>query len=123
MAGATRVGASARTLFPCCVHLAPTDRVFGASECENHLQNPVPRRRPDVAANSRRSQALRRIHRLPGGAPHLGSEPASASPSALHRAWRRHLARWFALDRVSQRLLLSPLSSAQSALPQEVLVA
>src|ERR1700693_4795063 len=45
----------------------------------------------------------------------------AASPSALHRARRRHFARWFALDRLPQRLLLSSLSPAQPALPQEVL--
>src|SRR5271169_3678501 len=123
MAGTTGVGASAGALFPCRVHLAQTDRIFGASECENHLQNPVPHSRSNLAGNRCRPQALRRIHRVPGCAPHLGPEPASAPPSALHRTWWRPLARWFALDRVPQRLLLSSLSPAQPALPQEVLVA
>src|SRR6202165_2060882 len=82
MVATTGVGASAGTVFPCRVHLAQTDRTFGASECENHLHHPVPRRLPNVTGNGGRSQAIRRIHRLPGGAPHLGSEPASASPSA-----------------------------------------
>src|ERR1700694_5100277 len=122
MVGTTGVGASAGTLFPCRVHLAQTDRIFGASERQNHLQHPVRRRCSNLARNCRRSQTLRRIHRLPGGAPLLGSEPASASPSALHRAGRRHLARWLALDSVPQGLLLSSLSPAQPALPQEVLM-
>jgi len=82
MVGTTGVGASAGTLFPCRVHLAQTDRIFGASERQNHLQHPVPRRRSNLAGNCRRSQTLRRIHRLPGGAPHLGSEPAS-EPSLM----------------------------------------
>src|ERR1700694_5030726 len=80
-----------------------------------------PQRQQHVTGNGGRSQAIRRIHRLPGGAPHLGSEPASASPSALHRARRRHLARWLALDSVPQGLLLSSLSPPQPALPQEIL--
>src|SRR5580658_1888879 len=123
MAGTTGVGASAGPVFPCRVHFAQTDRIFGASERQNHLQHPVPRRRSNLAGNGRRSQTLRRIHWLPGGAPHLGSEPASASPSPLHRAWRRHLARRFALDCLPQRLLLSSGAPPQPPLPEEVLEA
>jgi hypothetical protein len=37
-------------------------------------------------------ETARRLHRLPRRAPHLGTEPASASASALHRSGRRHLA-------------------------------
>ncbi len=87
------------------------------------LQHLVPRRFPNVAGNRGRPETAGRIHRLSRGPSYLGTESTSAPAPALCRAWRRHLARRFPLDRLPQVLLLSSRARTQPPLPHEVLAA
>src|SRR5438067_9266434 len=121
MARATAGRAVARSLLPRGVYLAAADRPAGASEREDDLQPPLPRRFPDLTGNRRRPAVTGCIHRLSGGAAHLGSESTSAPASALRRAGRRHLPGWLPLDRLPQVHLLSPRARAQQPVSQEVL--
>src|SRR6266403_2096539 len=115
--------AFARPLFPRGVYLAAPDRPIGVAERETDLRHPVPRRFPDLAGNRGRPEAAGRIHRLPRGASHLGSESAFAPAPALRRAGRRHLTGRLTLDRLPKVLLPPSLSRPQPPLSQNVLAA
>jgi hypothetical protein len=60
-----------------------------------------------IAADRRRSQAPRRRNRLLRRAPQLGSKLASPPPPALRRSRRRPFRRWYAVDFLPSRILLT----------------
>ena len=95
---------------------ARSDRL---AEPAGGLRPPVPRRRRDLAADRRRSEAPRGRDRVPGRPAHLGPEPRTSPARALRGAGRRALARRLALGRLSAGVL-PPGARAQPRLPGQV---
>ena len=72
-----------------------------------------------AARSGGRSQAPRSRGRLPEYPPHLGTDPAPASPHSLCRAGRRFISGWAAVDPITAALF-SAGESAQSGLSRQV---
>src|SRR6266851_992897 len=101
------------------LHAAADGRTLGPPEPTDSLRHALSRRGRNPLANRRRPQTSGREGRLRGGAPYLGTEPASSSTPPLRRSRRWHRARPFTLDPLSPAIFLAR-QGAQSALPRQV---